>query len=158
MSNHSKVSSEELDALLPQTEVNPRQMSQVERKIRTRCILIASFWLLRIFLVTYFPEFILATRAETQLLTPDEVNGLLLIRISMVALGASIYLFSFFTNHYFRTVNVLALVIVSCLIWSDMEVYILSSIGDLTLPSLGMIMLRFIPLTLLFLNYLDIRK
>ena len=137
---------------------NPRQMSQVERKIRTRCILIASFWLLRIFLVTYFPEFILATRAETQLLTPDEVNGLLLIRISMVVLGATIYLLSFFTNQYFRTINVLALVIVSCLIWSDMEVYILSSIGELTLPSLGMIMFRFIPLTLLFLNYIDIRK
>ena len=158
MSNHSKVSSEELDALLPQTEVTSHQMSQVERKIRTRCILIASFWLLRIFLVTYFPEFILATRAETQLLTPDEVNGLLLIRISMVVLGATIYLLSFFTNQYFRTINVLALVIVSCLIWSDMEVYILSSIGELTLPSLGMIMFRFIPLTLLFLNYIDIRK
>lgn len=158
MSNHSKVSSEELDALLPQTEVTQHQMSQVERKIRTRCILIVAFWLLRIFLVTYFPEFILATRAETQLLTPDEVNGLLLIRISMVVLGATIYLLSFFTNHYFRTINVLALVIVSCLIWSDMEVYILSSIGELTLPSLGMIMFRFIPLTLLFLNYIDIRK
>ena len=158
MSNHSKVSSEELDALLPQTEVTPHQMSQVERKIRTRCILIVAFWLLRIFLVTYFPEFILATRAETQLLTPDEVNGMLLIRISMVVLGATIYLLSFFTNQYFRTINVLALVIVSCLIWSDMEVYILSSIGELTLPSLGMIMFRFIPLTLLFLNYIDIRK
>tara|TARA_B110000003_G_scaffold45211_1_gene43002 strand:- start:236 stop:712 length:477 start_codon:yes stop_codon:yes gene_type:complete len=158
MSNHSKVSSEELDALLPQTEVTQHQMSQVERKIRTRCILIVAFWLLRIFLVTYFPEFILATRAETQLLTPDEMNGLLLIRISMVVLGATIYLLSFFTNQYFRTINVLALVIVSCLIWSDMEVYILSSIGELTLPSLGMIMFRFIPLTLLFLNYIDIRK
>ena len=158
MSNHSKVSSEELDALLPQTEVTQHQMSQVERKIRTRCILIVAFWLLRIFLVTYFPEFILATRAETQLLTPDEVNGLLLIRISMVVLGATIYLLSFFTNQYFRTINVLALVIVSCLIWSDMEVYILSSIGELTLPSLGMIMFRFIPLILLFLNYIDIRK
>lgn len=158
MSNHSKVSSEELDALLPQTEVTQHQMSQVERKIRTRCILIVAFWLLRIFLVTYFPEFILATRAETQLLTPDEVSGLLLIRISMVVLGATIYLLSFFTNQYFRTINVLALVIVSCLIWSDMEVYILSSIGELTLPSLGMIMFRFIPLTLLFLNYIDIRK
>ena len=158
MSNHSKVSSEELNALLPQTEVTQHQMSQVERKIRTRCILIVAFWLLRIFLVTYFPEFILATRAETQLLTPDEVNGLLLIRISMVVLGATIYLLSFFTNQYFRTINVLALVIVSCLIWSDMEVYILSSIGELTLPSLGMIMFRFIPLILLFLNYIDIRK
>ena len=158
MSNHSKVSLEELDALFPQTEVTIHQMSRVEKKIRTRCILICAFWLFRIFSAIYFPEFVLATRAETQLLSPDEVNGLLLVRISMVALGASIYLFSFFTNHYFRTVNVLALVIVSCLIWSDMEVYILSSIGDLTLPSLGMIMLRFIPLTLLFLNYLDIRK
>jgi hypothetical protein len=39
-----------------------------------------------------------------------------------------------------------------------MEVYVLSSLSDLAAPSLGMIAFRFIPLTLLFLNYLDIRK
>ena len=158
MSNRSKVSVAELQALLPQYEVSSDKMSRVEDKIRTRCILIAAFWMFRIFLAIYFPEFILVTRAEAQLLSSDGMDALLLIRISMVIFGTFIYLGSFFTNHYFRTVNVLALVLVCCLIWSDMEVYILRSISDLTLPSLGMIALRFIPLTLLFLNYLDVRK
>ena len=39
MSTHSKVSPEELAALLPQYEVSPEKMSRVQKKIRNRCIL-----------------------------------------------------------------------------------------------------------------------
>jgi len=158
MPSHSKVSPEELDALFPQYEVTPALMSQVEKRIRTRCILIAVFWTFRIFLAVYFPEFVLVTREQNPLLSSDGMEALLLIRIVLLAFGILIYLWSFFTNYYFRTINVIALIVVCCLIWSDMEVYILSSLSDLALPSLGMIAFRFIPLTLLFLNYLDIRK
>tara|TARA_B110000908_G_scaffold7019_1_gene8747 strand:- start:158 stop:634 length:477 start_codon:yes stop_codon:yes gene_type:complete len=158
MPSHSKVSPEELDALFPQYEVSPQKMSQVEKRIRTRCLLVAAFWTLRIFLAVYFPEFILVTREENPLLSVDSMEGLLLIRIVLLAIGTPIYLWSFFTNYYFRTANVVALVVVCCLIWSDMEVYVISSVNDLALPSLAMIAFRFIPLTLLFLNYLDIRK
>lgn len=158
MSTPSKVSPEELAALLPQYEVSPEKMSRVEKKIRNRCILISVLWIVRIAIVMFYPEFVLVTRAETRLLSPDDVSGLLLVRLVMVGIGVGVYLWSFLTNHYFRTINVLALIIISCLIWSDIEVYVLSSMADLTLPSLGMILFRFIPLTLLFLNYLDIRK
>jgi hypothetical protein len=115
-------------------------------------------WLARIFIVVTFPEFVLVTRAETQLLSSDEVSGLFLVRMVMLIVGVGIYLWSFFFNHYFRTINVLALIVVCCLIWSDLEVYVLSSMAALTAPSLAMIVFRFIPLSLLFLNYLDIRK
>ena len=158
MPSHSKVSPEELDALFPQYEVTPARMSRVENRIRTRCVLIAVFWAFRIFLAVYFPEFVLVTREQNPLLSSDGMEALLLIRIVLLAFGILIYLWSFFTNYYFRTINVIALIVVCCLIWSDMEVYILSSLSDLALPSLGMIAFRFIPLTLLFLNYLDIRK
>ena len=158
MPSHSKVSPEELDALFPQYEVSPQKMSQVEKRIRTRCILIAVFWTFRIFLAVYFPEFVLVTREQNPLLSSDGMEALLLIRIVLLAFGILIYLWSFFTNYYFRTANVVALIVVCCLIWSDMEVYVLSSLSDLAAPSLGMIAFRFIPLTLLFLNYLDIRK
>ena len=158
MPSHSKVSPEELDALFPQYEVTPALMSRVETRIRNRCLLIAVFWTFRIFLAVYFPEFVLVTREQNPLLSSDGMEALLLIRIVLLAFGILIYLWSFFTNYYFRTVNVLALIIVCCLIWSDMEVYVISSVNDLALPSLGMIAFRFIPLTLLFLNYLDIRK
>ena len=158
MPSHSKVSPEELDALFPQYEVSPQKMSQVEKRIRTRCLLVAAFWTLRIFLAVYFPEFILVTREQNPLLSSDGLDVLLLIRTSLLLLGTPIYLWSFFTNYYFRTANVVALIVVCCLIWSDMEVYVLSSLSDLALPSLAMIGFRFIPLTLLFLNYLDVRK
>jgi len=158
MPSHSKVSPEELDALFPQYEVTPARMSRVENRIRTRCVLIAVFWAFRIFLAVYFPEFVLVTREQNPLLSSDGMEALLLIRIVLLAFGILIYLWSFFTNYYFRTINVIALIVVCCLIWSDMEVYILSSLSDLALPSLGMIAFRFIPLTLLFLNYLDVRK
>lgn len=158
MAEHSKISQEELEALLPQYEVSPQKMSRIEKRIRNRCYAIVVIWILRIIFVAFYPEFHLVTRAETKLLTPETVDYLLLVRISSLIIGASIYLTSFLYNRYFRTVNVLALVIVCCIIWSDMEVYILSSVGDLSIPSLGMIMIRFIPLTLLFLNYLDVRR
>jgi hypothetical protein len=158
MPSHSKVSPEELDALFPQYEVTPALMSRVETRIRNRCLLIAVFWTFRIFLAVYFPEFVLVTREQNPLLSSDGMEALLLIRIVLLAFGILIYLWSFFTNYYFRTVNVIALIIVCCLIWSDMEVYVLSSLSDLALPSLAMIGFRFIPLTLLFLNYLDVRK
>ena len=158
MPSHSKVSPEELDALFPQYEVTPALMSRVETRIRNRCLLVAVFWTFRIFLAVYFPEFVLVTREQNPLLSSDGMEALLLIRIVLLAFGILIYLWSFFTNYYFRTVNVIALIVVCCLIWSDMEVYVLSSLSDLALPSLGMIAFRFIPLTLLFLNYLDIRK
>ena len=158
MTNQSKVSPEELDALFPQYEVTPALMSRVETRIRNRCLLIAVFWTFRIFLAVYFPEFVLVTREQNPLLSSDGMEALLLIRIVLLAFGILIYLWSFFTNYYFRTVNVIALIIVCCLIWSDMEVYVLSSLSDLALPSLAMIGFRFIPLTLLFLNYLDVRK
>ena len=158
MPSHSKVSPEELDALFPQYEVTPALMSRVETRIRNRCLLIAVFWTFRIFLAVYFPEFVLVTREQNPLLSSDGMEALLLIRIVLLAFGILIYLWSFFTNYYFRTVNVVALIVVCCLIWSDMEVYVLSSLSDLALPSLAMIGFRFIPLTLLFLNYLDVRK
>ena len=158
MPSHSKVSPEELEALFPQYEVTPALVSRVETRIRNRCLLIAVLWTFRIFLAVYFPEFVLVTREQNPLLSSDGMEALLLIRIVLLAFGILIYLWSFFTNYYFRTVNVIALIIVCCLIWSDMEVYVLSSLSDLALPSLGMIAFRFIPLTLLFLNYLDIRK
>ena len=158
MAEHSKISQEELEALLPQYEVSPQKMSRIEKRIRNRCYAIVVIWILRIIFVAFYPEFHLVTRAETKLLTPETVDYLLLVRISLLIIGASIYLTSFLYNRYFRTVNVVALIIVCCIIWSDMEVYILSSVGDLSIPSLGMIMIRFIPLTLLILNYLDVRR
>ena len=158
MAEHSKISQEELDALLPYYEVSPSKMSRIEKRIRNRMIAIVCIWIGRIIFVTFYPEYHMFTQRQTQVLSAETVENLLVVRVSLLIVGVCIYCASFYYNRYFRSVNVVALIIVCCIIWSDMGVYILSSIGDLTLPSLGMILVRFIPLTLLFLNYLDIRK
>ena len=116
MPSHSKVSPEELEALFPQYEVTPALMSRVETRIRNRCLLVAVFWTFRIFLAVYFPEFVLVTREQNPLLSSDGMEALLLIRSAIFFFGILIYLGSFFTNYYFRTVNVLALIVVCCLI------------------------------------------
>ena len=158
MTEHSKISQEELDALMPYYEVSPKKLSRVEKRIRNRMIAIVIIWIARIIFVSFYPEYQMFTQLQTQVLSAETVNDLLVIRVSLLIIGVTIYCASFYFNRYFRSVNVAALIIVCCIIWSDMEVYILSSISDLTIPSLGMIMIRFIPLTLLFLNYLDVRK
>ena len=158
MTEHSKISQEELDALMPYYEVSPKKLSRVEKRIRNRMIAIVIIWIARIIFVSFYPEYHMFTQRQTQVLSAETVNDLLVIRVSLLIIGVTIYCASFYFNRYFRSANVAALIIVCCIIWSDMEVYILSSVGDLSIPSLGMIMLRFIPLTLLFLNYLDVRK
>ena len=158
VAEHSKISQEELDALMPHFEVSPKKMSRIEKRIRNRMVAIVIIWIARIIFVSFYPEYHMFTQRQTQVLSAETVNNLLVIRVSLLIIGVTIYCTSFYFNRYFRSANVVALIIVCCIIWSDMEVYILSTIGDLTLPSLGMIMIRFIPLTLLFLNYLDVRK
>ena len=158
LTEHSKISQEELDALMPYYEVSPKKLSRVQKRIRNRMIAIVIIWIARIIFVSFYPEYHMFTQRQTQVLSAETVNNLLVVRVSLLIIGVTIYCASFYFNRYFRTANVVALIIVCCIIWSDMEVYILSSIADLTLPSLGMIMIRFIPLTLLVLNYLDVRK
>lgn len=158
VAEHSKISQEELDALMPYFEVSPKKMSRIEKRVRNRMFAIVIIWVARIIFVSFYPEYHMFTQRQTQVLSAETVNNLLVVRVSLLVIGVTIYCASFYFNRYFRSANVVALIIVCCIIWSDMEVYILNTIGDLTLPSLGMIMIRFIPLTLLFLNYLDVRK
>jgi len=109
-------------------------------------------------MVTQFPEYHLASDLNQRLLDAASVQNMVNIRLSMVLLGSAVYLYSCYKNLYFRSVNVAALIIVCCLIWSDMELYLLSSLSDLSKPSLAIVAFRLIPLTLLIQNYRDIRR
>ena len=158
MDNQSKISQEELDALASYQEVSPLKISKVHTKIRNRCALIVCIWMLRVFVVAQYPEYHLVSYSQDKLLSAIAVDQLLLFRITLATLGSSLYLLSFFFNRYFRTANVIAMLFVTSIIWSDIQIYVVGSLGDLTLPSLAMILIRFIPLFLLFMNYIDVRK
>ncbi len=158
MSRQSSVSEEELKALMPHQEIAHHDFQRVREKIFKRCCLIVFLWFLRIYIIVFHPEYHLTSVVENRLLDDNTVMALLYVRVGLLTAGILVYCYSFVTNRYFRSVNVIALIIVCCLIWADIEVYILSNIQSLTLPSVGMILMRFIPLGLLLMNYLDVRR
>tara|TARA_B110000046_G_scaffold150708_1_gene159217 strand:- start:5550 stop:5852 length:303 start_codon:yes stop_codon:yes gene_type:complete len=95
---------------------------------------------------------------NVKLLNEEVIASLVKVRLAMVMFGSTVYLVSFYKNRYFRSVNVIALVIVCCLIWSDLELYLFSSMSMLNWPSIAMIAFRLVPLVLLIQNYQDIRR
>ena len=158
MQEHTHVSEEEMKALFPYQEVSKTYLESIRPKILKRCVLIVLLWGFRAIMVTQFPEYHLASDFNQRLLDTASVENLVTIRLSMVFLGSAVYLYSCYRNLYFRSVNVAALIIVCCMIWGDMELYLLSAMGDLSKPSLAMVAFRLIPLSLLIMNYRDIRQ
>ena len=158
MQEKSHVSEEEMKALFPYREVSKTHLESIRPKILKRCVLIVLLWGFRAIMVTQFPEYHLASDFNQRLLDTASVENMVNIRLSMVFLGSAVYLYSCYRNLYFRSVNVAALIIVCCLIWGDMELYLLSAMGDLSKPSLAMVAFRLIPLSLLIMNYRDIRQ
>jgi ABC-type spermidine/putrescine transport system permease subunit I len=158
MQEKSHVSEEEMKALFPYQEVSKTHLESIRPKILKRCVLIVLLWGFRAIMVTQFPEYHLASDFNERLLDTASVENMVNIRLSMVFLGSAVYLYSCYRNLYFRSVNVAALIIVCCLIWGDMELYLLSAMGDLSKPSLAMVAFRLIPLSLLIMNYRDIRQ
>ena len=158
MIEKAHISEEEMKALFPYQEISKTYLESIRPKILKRCYLIVVLWGFRAIMVTQFPEYHLASDFNQRLLEAAAIESMVIIRLSMVFLGSAVYLYSCYKNLYFRSANVAALIIVCCLIWSDLELYLLSSMSDLNNPSLAMIAFRLIPLTLLLLNYRDIRR
>ena len=158
MKEKAYVSPEEMAALFPRQEVANCYLDSIRPKIIKRCVLIVLLWVSRAVIVTQFPEYHLVSDFDQKILDPAAIASLVTIRLSMLILGSFIYVYSCYTNFYFRSVNVIALVVVCCLIWGDMELYLMSSFGNLNNAYLAMVAFRLLPLTLLIQNYRDIRK
>jgi hypothetical protein len=158
MKKKSSVTQEEMEALFPHCEVSKSYLDTIRPTILKRCALIVFLWGFRAIIVTKFPEYHFSSELDQRLLDTDAIDTLVNIRLSLLIFGIIVYLYSCFKNLYFRSVNVVALVIVCCLIWSDMELYLMSAMGSLNNPSLAMVALRMLPLALLIQNYRDIRR
>ena len=69
MAEHSKISQEELDALMPYFEVSPKKMSRIEKRVRNRMVAIVVIWVARIIFVSFYPEYHMFTQRQTQVLS-----------------------------------------------------------------------------------------
>jgi hypothetical protein len=158
MKGDIRVTEEEMKALFPHNRVLQTQLEKIRPRILTRCLLIVLIFAVRAVVVTYYPEFHLVTIYNERLLGADAAQSMTQIRLILAFFGCIIYLYSFYKNLYFRYANVIVLIVLFGLIWSDIEaLLLLSSFGNLTLPSLGLIAVRFIAVVLLWQNYRDLR-
>ena len=160
MIDRSRITQSELDALLGNSQeyTISSTSEQFYNRFITRVLLILAIWIIRIVVVSFFPEYHMISRAEHKLLSSEITDFLFIMRVSLFLVVAGIYFASFYTRKFFPQINAFTIVVVSCLIWSDFEMYILDNLRDLTLASLSMIGLRFVALTLLILNFVELQK
>jgi hypothetical protein len=79
-----------------------------------------------------------------------QVRGVLLA----IALGG--YIYALISGRYFRFMSVFGMVVACALLWSDMELFMLSSVSEITAVSCALLVMRLIAVWLLVQNYLDI--
>ena len=157
MVHRSKITSAEMDALFNSED------SQIDSEAREsgfliRIALIVAIWLIRIIVVSFFPEYHMVSKYESNILPYETTNFLLYMRVFLFMVVGTIYFLSFHTQILFAQFNAFTIVIVSCLIWSDFEMYILDNLQDLSMASLAMIALRFVALSLLIANFMALQK
>jgi hypothetical protein len=154
LQQRSDVSDEELQALLPHLELSKGAYDRVRHRISLRFTVM----LVRIIVSLFFPEYHYVAVVEHELLNKVVADRVLYSRLIFLSLGVILYFYCFRYNRYFRSVNVAALVVISCLIAADIEVYILGGMQYFTWQTGVLALLRFVALGLIFLNYLDVRQ
>ena len=158
MSTNESVTEEELRALMPFYEVEESRFRQIKKRIVIRTSIVGFLMILRGIVVYSFPEFLSQTDSQGHL--PDSYisANVLLVRTVLLAVIASVYIYCLWTNTYFRTVSVIALIVAYSLVWADLETYVFAMAGELSMVMVILLLLRLCALGLLFANYLDIRR
>jgi hypothetical protein len=152
------VTEEELRALLAHHEVSDERLKGLRPIIYVRSFLVALIIAARVVIAIYFPEYLAVTIYSEQLLDSESVRLMIQLRLILAFVVATVYIYSLHNNFYFRSVNVALLVIFSSLFWSDLESIIFPALIDLTYPSIGVVLLRVVPLIFLIQNYRDLRQ
>ena len=112
MINRSKITSAEMDALFNSED------SQIDSEAREsgfliRIALIVAICLIRIIVVSFFPEYHMVSKYESNILPYETTNFLLYMRIFLFMVVGSIYFLSFHTQILFAQFNAFTIVIVS---------------------------------------------
>jgi len=68
------------------------------------------------------------------------------------------YLYAVVAGRYFRFMAVVGMVVSCALLWSDMELFMLTTVSEITAVSFALLGMRLIAVWLLVLNYLDIHR
>ena len=153
------VTEEEMRALLPAYEVEDEYLDRIRGKIFMRTAIIVALFVVRLLMIISYPEFhISAFFQNDQVEGSLQIENIMLFRMSVLIPFSVIYFVSFWKNLYFRTVTVVSLIIVSSILWSDMEKYLGSFLSEATALVWVTLAIRVTCLWLLTLNYIDVRR
>ena len=158
MSTNESVTEEELRALMPFYEVEESRFRQIKKRIAIRTSIVGFLMILRGIVVYSFPEFLSQTDSQGHLQDSYISANVLLVRTVLLAVIASVYIYCLWTNKYFRTMSVIALIVAYSLVWADLEIYVFTMAGEISMVTVILLLLRLCALGLLFANYLDIRR
>ncbi|MFL3646695.1 MAG: hypothetical protein ACJ04O_09625 [Cellvibrionales bacterium] len=153
------VTEEEMRALMPAYEVEDEYLDRIRKKIFMRIAIIVVLFVVRLLMIISYPEFhISAFFQNDQVEGSLQIENIMLFRMSVLIPFSVIYFVSFWKNLYFRTVTVVSLIIVSSILWSDMEKYLGSFLSEATALVWVTLAIRVTCLWLLILNYIDVRR
>ena len=155
------VTEEEMRALLPAYEVEDEYFDRIREKIFIRTAVIVALFIVRLLMIVVYPEFHITCVFSRTIMSgaSEQIENIMLFRMSVLIPFAVIYIVSVWKNLYFRTVTVVSLIIVSSILWSDMEQHLGSFLSEATAlvwAALGNTDLTC--LWLLILNYIDVRR
>ena len=153
------VTEEEMRALMPAYEVEDEYLDRIRKKIFMRIAIIVVLFVVRLLMIISYPEFhISAFFQDDQVKGSLQIENIMLFRMSVLIPFMMIYIVSFWKNLYFRTVTVVSLIIVSSILWSDMEQHMGSFLSEATALVWVTLAIRVTCLWLLILNYIDVRR
>ncbi|MGB1402382.1 MAG: hypothetical protein ACPH3I_05270 [Porticoccaceae bacterium] len=158
MSTNESVTEEELRALMPFYEIEESRFRQIKKRIVIRTSIVGFLMTLRGIVVYSFPELLNQTDSQGNVLDSYISANVLLVRTVLLAVTASVYVYCLWTNKYFRTMSVIALIVAYSLVWADLETYVFTITGEMSIMMVILLLLRMCALGLLFANYLDIRR
>ena len=152
------ISPEEMSALLPQYEVTELNWLRVRRRIILRTLIIVLLYLARAAILFFTPEYHLYAATFASEMGQQFVSNIITFRVILLIVILIVYLYAVVYNLYLRTVSVIVISVLFALLWSDLEMYIFSSLEDMKWYFLAQLGMRILGLYLLFKNYLEIRQ
>jgi hypothetical protein len=146
-----------LESIQGHLEVSVERWRRLKKKIVLRTGLLVVIILVRAIAMIVLPEEYLKSIFP---FLEDSVDlaDLAFTRLCIAAFFLGIYIYAVATNRYLRSASMLGVVVGVALLWSDASQYLVWGWDIFSLQSSISFYMRILTVTLLVLNYLDVRR
>ncbi|MGB1868935.1 MAG: hypothetical protein ACPHLL_06570 [Porticoccaceae bacterium] len=139
----------------------PALDSQTRWRISMRLVIIGLLLGIRAITAYFTPDLFIQSKVVSSDINsfgfypPADLMQLRGVLLAILFVG---YIYALISDRYFRFMSVAAMVAGCALLWSDIELFMLSSASEITVVSLALLGMRLIAVWLLVQNYLDIHR